>query len=364
VSGLFAYPERVENLRFPRTDDAPAVLRAVNDERTKRFLASIPDDVTEDFARAWCGADAERIRAEHGVRYVALDPVSDEVLAGVTLKRVVPERRQAEIGYWVAAHARGRGIATQAVRAVVAAAFAAGLGRIELLAEHENPVSQKVAFAAGFRREGIRRMPPARGRAALDFVVYARLAEDDGRPIPRRLPDLPEGRLTDGVVTLRPLAPGDIEHVYHLVHLPEVAATSFGDTSRESLEIKCARVASHWLAGDRADMVISDAATGTFAGDIGFWYLSPGLREGMIGYSLLPEFRGRGLATRAVNLIARWTFDQVGVARLVAGTAPENEGSQRVLQRAGFVREAYMRGRLPGPDGGRLDDIQWLRLPD
>jgi hypothetical protein len=34
-----------------------------------------------------------------------------------------------------------------------------------------------------------------------------------------------------------------------------------------------------------------------------------------------------------------------------------------VLQRAGFVREGYQRARLPGPDGGRIDDILFARLP-
>jgi len=365
VTALFAYPERVERegleLRFPRESDAPAVRVAVDDDQTRRFLASVPDQVTDGFAQAWCGADAERIREQHGVRYVVFDGA--ELVGGVTFKRVVAERTQAEIGYWVAAAARGKSVATKAVRAAVAAAFEAGLGRIELLAEPENPVSQRVALAAGFHREGIRRMPAGRGRDRYDFVAYARLSTDPGDPIPRVIPDLPDGRLTDGVVTLRPVSPADVDDLVRLMRRPEVAATSFGDASREAVQRKCSRVASSWIAGERADMAITDAQTGAFAGDINFLYFMPFLQEGMIGYSLLPEFRGRGFATRAVNLMAQWAFDHVRIARLVAGTDPDNTASQRVLQRAGFTNEAYMRDRLPGPGGGRLDDIQWLRLP-
>jgi RimJ/RimL family protein N-acetyltransferase len=365
MTPLYAYPEIVERdglvLRWPSEADGPTVKAALDDPQTKRYLASVPDDVTDAFAHAYCGADAERIREQHGVRYVVFD--GEELIAGVTLKRVLIDRHQAEIGYWVAAQARGKRVATRAVRAVVDAAFEAGLGRIELLAEPENPASQRVALAAGFRREGLRRMAPNRGRNGYEFVAYARLAGDPGDPVPRLIPDLPDSRLTDGVVTLRPLGPADAEDAVRLLSYPEVAATSYGDNSPKGLRRRCARAESAWIAGERADLVITDAATGAFAGDIGFHYLLPGLQEGMVGYSLLPAYRGRGFATRAVDLVARWAFDTVRVARLIAGTDPRNEASQRVLQRAGFTHEALMKARLPGPDGGRLDDIQWVRFP-
>jgi RimJ/RimL family protein N-acetyltransferase len=51
------------------------------------------------------------------------------------------------------------------------------------------------------------------------------------------------------------------------------------------------------------------------------------------------------------------------VPRLVSGTAPENVASQRVLERAGFQREGYERSRLPGVDGGRIDNVLFSLLP-
>lgn len=359
---LYAYPEEIsgDGLRLRRATqaDAPAVRRAMDDPETRRFLTPVTDDAG---ALAWAGADANRIRERHGERYVVFDGA--ELIGGVTVTRVVPERDQAEVGYWVAASARGKGVATRAVRAVVRAAFDAGLGRIELLAEPENIGSHRVAVAAGFHREGVRRMPGRRRGGRFDFVAWSRLITDSGEPMPRLIPDLAGGVLTDGVVTLRPLAARDVDDIVHLMSFPEVLETNFGDNSAEAWQRKCDRAQYAWIAGERADMVITDAETGAFAGDIGFYYFTPGLHEGMLGYSLLPAYRGRGYATRAVNLVARWAFDHVCVARLIAGTDPANEGSQRVLQRAGFAKEAYMRDRLPGPDGTRLDDIQWVRLP-
>jgi RimJ/RimL family protein N-acetyltransferase len=116
------------------------------------------------------------------------------------------------------------------------------------------------------------------------------------------------------------------------------------------------------MAGDRAEFVVEDAATGAFAGSIGLHYLNRRLGEAMIGYSLRPEFRGKGIATRSVNLLCDWAFDSVGVARVIAGTFPENRASQRVLERAGFSREGYHKAELPGRDGQRIDNIQFVRL--
>ena len=82
------------------------------------------------------------------------------------MDRLVPVRQQAEIGYWVAPWARRRGVATAAVRAMSGWAFAnAGVVRLELLTDWANVGSQRVALAAGFQREGVRRSAASdRGR--------------------------------------------------------------------------------------------------------------------------------------------------------------------------------------------------------
>jgi RimJ/RimL family protein N-acetyltransferase len=196
--------------------------------------------------------------------------------------------------------------------------------------------------------------------------VFARLAGDPPGPTPRLLPDLPGGELTDGVVTLRPLTGDDIDFYAELHALPDVVATSVPPVppSREEMVRRCAWATAQWLAGDRVDLVITDAATGTPAGEIGLFYQEPPTAQAMIGYSMLPAWRGRGFPTRAAQLVALWAFAETGIARLIAGALPTNAGSQRVLEKAGFKREAYLRSRLPGPDGTRNDDIQFALLAE
>jgi RimJ/RimL family protein N-acetyltransferase len=132
----------------------------------------------------------------------------------------------------------------------------------------------------------------------------------------------------------------------------------------EDLRRRVCRAPAHWLAGTRADLVIVDTASGRPAGEIGLFYQEPGTGQAMIGYSTLPEFRGRGFTTRAAQLVALWAFAETGIARLIAGANPGNKASQRVLEKAGFKCEAYMRSRLPGPGGVREDDVQFVLLAE
>jgi RimJ/RimL family protein N-acetyltransferase len=91
------------------------------------------------------------------------------------------------------------------------------------------------------------------------------------------------------------------------------------------------------------------------------YYAEPVLREAMIGYSLTPEARGHGYAARAARLVTDWGFE-IGMVRMIAGTAADNVASQRVLEAAGYHREAVQLARLPGPDGGRIDNFAFAKL--
>ena len=352
-------------LRPFRRSDTDDIVAGCSDPLTQRFLPLLPSPYTAEDARWWIEEGASNGFAAGGAGYAVADPVTDRLLGAVGINRVA--HGSGEIGYWIAPWARGRGAATDATRTLAREAFAHGVQRLDLHTEPENVASQRVAIAAGFTREGVRRSGGlGRDGARHDQIVWARLAGDPEGPTPRRLPDLPGGELTDGVVRLRPVGSDDTDDVFALNSLPEVVASSVPPTppKREWIARRLGREQASWLAGDRAHMVIHDAKTDAFAGDIGLFSLEPDTGQGMIGYSVMPAWRGRGYATRAARLISAWAFEHAGIARLIAGTAPDNVGSQRVLERAGFHREAYQRSRLPGPDGTRIDDLLYALLPD
>jgi RimJ/RimL family protein N-acetyltransferase len=354
-------------LRTYRPDDVDNVVAGYSDAQAQRFMPLVPSPFTRRHGEWYVHEAAPAATADGGSAYAIADPETDRLLGGIGINQVQPTRAQGEIGYWVAPWARRRGVATAAVRALTEHVFGAGTARLELLTHWENAASQRVALAAGYRREGVRRGAlPNRAGGFDDLLAFARVAGDPPGPIPHALPDLPGGELTDGVVTLRPLTADDIVFYADLHSQPDVVATSVPPVppGLDEMLRRCSQAAAHWINGERADLVILDAATGTPAGHIGLFYQEPETGQAMIGYSVLPAWRGRGFATRAAELVSLWVFAETAIARLIAGALPANLGSQRVLEKAGFKREAYLRSRLPGEHGRRNDDVQFVLLAE
>ncbi|MGW4891753.1 GNAT family N-acetyltransferase [Kitasatospora sp. NPDC004240] len=61
------------------------------------------------------------------------------------------------------------------------------------------------------------------------------------------------------------------------------------------------------------------------------------------GILLLPESRGRGIGTRAQQLLVRYLFAHTPVVRIEADTDVENLAEQRALEKSGFIREGVSR---------------------
>lgn len=68
-------------------------------------------------------------------------------------------------------------------------------------------------------------------------------------------------------------------------------------------------------------------------------YVGPPTPEGTVelGYSVCPEWRGRGYATELTRALAMHAAGRPGVARVVAHTTAANPASIAVLHRSGFV---------------------------
>jgi RimJ/RimL family protein N-acetyltransferase len=361
--------DQVDLRRF-RDEDADDLTAACNDELIQRFLPKLPRPYTREDALYWIRTGTANMFAAGGAGYAISDATSNRLLgaAGATQQG----GGNAEIGYWVAPWARGQGVATTAARLLAAHAFANGFARLTLRTQRENTPSQRVAIASGFGREGLERgSGSALDGSRFDLVVWARLAGDPDGPTPRSLPDLPgydgaraSGKVTDGVITVRPLAPADAEDTFLLHGVDDVIRTSVPPLAPdfEQIRKRCEHAECVWLAGIRADFTIRDTESGSYAGEIGLLYNEPQLQQALLGYSIAPAWRRRGYATRAVRLVATWVFDHTDIVRLAAGAAPENEASQRVLAAAGFAREGLHPGRLPGLDGSRTDDISYALI--
>ncbi|MGP3756010.1 GNAT family N-acetyltransferase [Streptomyces sp. IBSNAI001] len=138
-------------LRPWRLEDVNAVVEVSRDPVLRRWGSSVVDDDADGARwvraqqRGWAAGD------RFGFAVIEARPgsVRAQLLGGIVLKDVTPGRPAAEVGYWTAAHARGRGVASRALEALTGWAFdtfrADGLERLELLHQVDNLASCRVA---------------------------------------------------------------------------------------------------------------------------------------------------------------------------------------------------------------------------
>lgn len=136
--------------------------------------------------------------------------------------------------------------------------------------------------------------------------------------------------LGDGRVRLRGVVPADVPYLLEITVYDGVAAAD----EAEAAAIQ-ARIEADRKTGVGVQWGICEHGRDDIVGTCGFHHgYANGVGE--IGYALRSAYRGRGLMTAAVLLIVAYGFETLGLAAIVAHTAPDNRASQAVLQRAGF----------------------------
>ena len=177
-------------LRPWRAGDEAYVRRALRDPLIRRWS---PLPLSVDDAPRVVQARME-VAADEPPAWVVTDAASGAAVGDVSFRWIYPWLRIAAIGYVVLAPARGRGVASEAVR--LASTYVLGtLGwpRLELHHAVANVASCRVATRAGFALEGTMRqaLRYADGTWA-DEHLHARLATD---PRPREVGDSPPGSI-------------------------------------------------------------------------------------------------------------------------------------------------------------------------
>jgi RimJ/RimL family protein N-acetyltransferase len=138
----------------------------------------IPEPVPAGFAHTWLAAYEDARREGTREAFAIVD--EDGGFLGVAVAPGIDrETRTAELGYITAAAARGRGVATEALRQLTQWAFAElGMERLELLISVDNPASKRVAERAGYVREGVLRSLWFKQGAREDTEIWSRLPGD------------------------------------------------------------------------------------------------------------------------------------------------------------------------------------------
>ncbi len=144
-------------------------------------------------------------------------------------------------------------------------------------------------------------------------------------------------RIETARLILRPFEPKDRDGLVEIFGNWQVTQwlstnVPFPYTAKDA-ETFITKAVAEFTEGSAFCYAIEDKETGRLAGNIGIF--SP-TEETEIGYALGPDFWGRGLGTEILNAVTKAAFKTGVITRIVAQTATDNIGSQKILEKAGF----------------------------
>jgi len=166
---------RLEPLSAAHLEGIRAV---VADPEVLRFTR-VPEPVPAGFPERWIDRYEEG-RLDGSREGFAIEDAATAAFLGLALAPSIDrEGQSAELGYIVAREARGRGVASDALRLLTDWAFSElGARRLELLIAVENEASKRVAERCGYEREGVLRSVHLKAGVREDTEIWSRLAVD------------------------------------------------------------------------------------------------------------------------------------------------------------------------------------------
>lgn len=141
-------------------------------------------------------------------------------------------------------------------------------------------------------------------------------------------------------VVLRPLELADADALY-AAHSDEETHHYWSSPAHKSVEQTRAYIADT-LALEGAHVWAITESGGEALGRIGLFVEREGVGE--IGIIMRREATGRGLASKALNLVVEHGFTALGLHRIAADIDPDNTSSISLFLRSGFTREGTLRG--------------------
>jgi RimJ/RimL family protein N-acetyltransferase len=319
-------------LRGHREDDVAGVFEQCQDAASRAWTTvpvpySVEDArgfVTRQMPNGWADGSAWGFAVEVDGRFAGTVELRDE------------GDGRLEVAYGSHPWVRGTGSMEKAVRLLVDWGFADRKAAVIVWrANRGNWASRKLAWRVGFTFEGtIRAALPQRGELR-DAWVGTLLAGDDRSPKGRWL----EVPVLEGEgLRLRAWRESDVPRIVEacsdqrtqawLGRLPdpydETQALVWLEHGREN---RATGRGVSWAVVDPAD----DLALGA----VSFFDYQPEV-EAEIGYWSHPDARGRGLMTRAMAVVMRHLFEDLGVRRVSAGAAVDNTASRHVIEGNGL----------------------------
>jgi RimJ/RimL family protein N-acetyltransferase len=181
--------------------------------------------------------------------------------------------------------------------------------------------------------------------------------------VPRQGLKPPDPPLTDGEIVLRMRRESDVAAIAEAAQDPETRRRLNDAPLPPDRQIgSVSRTEEQWRTGAGAPFVIADAADDRPLGLVNLQFGDDDEVAGL-AVSVFPDARGRGVASKALRLAAIWGLRVVGLQRVFAEAAIDNEASIRAIEKAGFKREGILRAHCT-THGQRHDCVMFALLPE
>jgi ribosomal-protein-serine acetyltransferase len=155
---------------------------------------------------------------------------------------------------------------------------------------------------------------------------------------------------TDNVITVRPFQREDAPEVHAAISESQNEApkwlTELKGLSLANVQEYIASQPQIWNDDTAYNFAILESSSNKIIGGCGLTQISRRHRYCNLYYWVRTSVTGRGYATRAVMLMARFAFESLGMQRMEIVIEPENLASLRVAEKAGAISEGYLRSRL------------------
>lgn len=360
-------------LRGHRLEDADAIVEQSLDAESLRWT-TVPRGYTRADAVAFIERNLEAWKTPDAQRSWAIEWVDDggnRRFGGTIDLRPMPVASGGELGFGLHPDARGRGVMARAIRLVTAYGFETGgwgrpLRRVHWRAIVGNWASRRAAWAAGFTFHGTipgSHPDPAGVADALDTWMASIAAGETAAP---QVPWFTPPTVEEGEIRLRPWRETDVDAIEPRGDDPVHWMPSRGVLRRETFPAWLRERHERMAVGTAIDWCVADAATDRALGGVALFSRGGPITgdTAELGYQLFPSARGRGVAKTAARLAIAHAFQArvdggLGLRRLVAQTAADNDASNAVLRSNGFVEFGREHNVDLLPDGTFGDGLYW-----
>ncbi len=168
---------------------------------------------------------------------------------------------------------------------------------------------------------------------------------------------------TDGQVVIREIQDADLSLMTLYANNPKVAI-NLRDAFPSPYTMDDAIGFKKAIDNQNPKTICAIEYKGDYVGNISLSPASDVYRKSAeIGYFIGEPFWGKGIMTRAVNLITEWGFKTFDIIRIYTGIFEYNIASQRVLEKCGYTKEAVFRKSIYKNDN-LYDEIRYSKLKE